>query len=171
MTERDPFPFPQLENDDNFVKNGQSFNNSEELNLSGNKVTLSPGEKKPWERLHNTKTLSSQRHEVYHYDPKEPIDNLDFVLKCQYDHHYSFMSSKAESLLQKETLGVDHGRILKNRPVVPEPVTLETKELVTHCQQRKTTIDCSKGLSIESHHSEATNRGYSRKQDGGFYST
>ncbi len=32
--------------------------------------------------------------------------------------------------------------------------------------QRKTTINCSKGLSIENHHTE----GYSRKQDEGFYS-
>ena len=68
-------------------------------------------------------------------------------------------------------MGLDHGRVLKNRPVISEPVTLETKELVAFTQDHKTTTHSSKGLAIESHHSEATNRGYSRKDDGGFYST
>lgn len=172
---RKPYPFPQLENDDNFVKgskSGQESQNNNDQNLSGNTETLntSTGEANTsWDRLNSVKTLSSQRHEVYHYDPVAPKDNLDLVLRCQYNHQTCFMSSKAEMILQPETVGIDCGRVLKNRPHVSEIVTLKKKELVTYNEPRRTTIDCAKGLSIESHHSEATNRGYSRKDDGGFY--
>ena len=81
------------------------------------------------------------------------------------------MRSKAETLVQPETLDLPHGRVLKNRPVIPKQVTLEEKELSRYTEPRKTTVHSAKGLAIESHHSEATNRGYSRKNDGGFYST
>ena len=183
MTERDPLPFPRLENDDDFVgKSNRSINKSfnssggcKELNTSGGQeevLLIQPGEASPWERLHSNKTLSSQRHEVYHYDPVAPKDSLDFALKVEYDHHNVCMASKVESLLQPETAGVEHGRVLKNRPVTTEPVTLETKELVSkQAVPRKSTLDSTKGLAIEGHHSEGTNRGYSRKKDGGFYCT
>ncbi|KAL5486959.1 hypothetical protein EMCRGX_G019504 [Ephydatia muelleri] len=78
---------------------------------------------------------------------------------------------RAEVLIQPESLAMLHGRVLKNRPERPDTVTLERKELVTHQEPRKTTLHSCKSLAIESHHSEATNRGYSRKHDGGFYST
>lgn len=178
MTQRDPFPFPRLQNDDNFQGKGtnQSLNSSggsRDLNLSGNEDTLQlkPGETSPWERLNGTKTLSSYRHEVYHYDPVAPNDSLDVALRVEYNQHKDTMCSKVESLLQPETAGGDHGRVLKNRPVPVVPVTLETKELVSNKGSRITTLDSAKGLAIQSHHSEATNRGYSRKQDGGFYCT
>lgn len=178
MTERDPLPFPRLQNDDNFVgKNTNlslnSSGGSKELNLSGNEDTirLKPGEHSPWDRLSSTKTLSSQRREVYHYDPIAPNDSLDFALRVEYDQHTNCMRSKGESVLQPETTEVDHGRVLKNRPVFVEPVTLETKELVSYAAPRKATLDSAKGLAIEGHHSEGTNRGYSRKKDGGFYTT
>jgi len=173
MTNRDPYPFPRLENDEDFVgspeKNcspSSGRRTDEQLRLK-----LKPGEADPWQRLNATKTLSSQRREVYYYAPQAPRDSLDFVLKCQYDHHREFMKSGAETLMQPETLGMDHGRVLKNRPLVSEPETLDTKKLVTNLAPKKTSIHSSKGLAIESHHSEATNRGYSRKHDGGFYST
>ena len=179
MTTRDPYPFPRLENDDEFVgtknKSGENIASYTYGNLkgSGNQETvkLRPGEPDPWTRLNASKTLSSHRRDAYYYDPQAPHDSLDFVLKCQYNHHHEFMKSKAETLMQPETAGLDHGRVLKNRPVIPEPVTLETKNLVAFTESRKTTTHSSKGLAIESHHSEATNRGYSRKDDGGFYST
>lgn len=178
MTTRDPYPFPRLENDDEFVRTNESRNKSMTY-CSGNiskigekeTVKVKPGEPDPWTRLNACKTLSSHRRDAYYYDPQAPYDSLDFVLKCQYNHHDEFMKSKAETLTQPETVRLDHGRVLKNRPVIPEPVTLETKELVTFTEGRKTTTHSSKGLAIESHHSEATNRGYSRKDDGGFYST
>lgn len=170
MTNRDPYPFPRLENDTDFVGSPEK---AKSPNRSGERenLKLSPGDPDAWKRLNATKTLSSLRRDVYYFDPQAPRDSLDFVLKCQYDHHREFMRSAAETLMQPETLGQEHGRVLKNRPVVSEPVTLETKHLVTYKEPRKTSIHSSKGLAIESHHSEATNRGYSRKHDGGFYST
>ena len=173
MTSRDPYPFPRLENDENFVGSpGKKCSpSSGSWNPAKDHLNLKPGESDPWQRLNSTKTLSSHRRDVYYYDPQAPHDSLDFVLKCQYDHHQEFMKSRAETLMQPETAGLDHGRVLKNRPKVPEPETLETKALVTHLEPKKTSIHSSKGLAIESHHSEATNRGYSRKHDGGFYST
>ena len=172
MTTRDPYPFPRLENDNEFVgtKDESKSGNANKMVLKET-VKLTAGEPDPWTRLNASKTLSSHRRDAYYYDPQAPYDSLDFVLKCQYNHHQEFMQSKAETLMQPETVGLDHGRVLKNRPVIPEPVTLETKELVTFSEGRKTTTHSSKGLAIESHHSEATNRGYSRKDDGGFYST
>ena len=170
---RDPYPFPRLENDEKFVGSpGKKCSPcSGSWNPAEDHLKLKPGEPDPWQRLNSTKTLSSHRRDVYYYDPQAPHDSLDFVLKCQYDHHQEFMKSRAETLMQPETAGLDHGRVLKNRPKVPEPETLETKALVTHLEPKKTSIHSSKGLAIESHHSEATNRGYSRKHDGGFYST
>ncbi len=182
MTERDPLPFPRLQNDDDFqgkanISLNRSFNSSggsKELNFSGNEEVLciKPGEPTPWERLSSNKTLSSQRREVYHYDPVAPNDSLDFALRVKYDQHKQCLASKVEALLQPETAGVDHGRVLKNRPVTAEQVTLETKELVNkQAVPRKTTLETAKGLAIGGHHSEGTNRGYSRKEDGGFYCT
>lgn len=178
MTERDPLPFPRLENDDKFLGKDKSlsFNSSggsEQLNRSGNEsiLQLKPGEQPPWERLNSTKTLSSQRHEIYHYDPVAPKDSLDFALRVEYDHHNHTLWTKSESVVMPETAGLDHGRVLKNRPVYTEPTTLEAKELVSYTAPRKATLDSAKGLAIEGHHSEATNRGYSRKKDGGFFTT
>lgn len=165
MSGRDPFPRPRQENDDQFV------GRSPPQNAPRDSIKLKPGEMDPWTRLSVSPTLSSHRHGVYHYDSQAPNDSLDFVIKCQYNQSEQFMSSKAETLVQKETLGLPHGRILKNRPVIPKPETLEEKKLSSYCEPRKTTVHSSKGLAIESHHSEATNRGYSRKDDGGFYST
>lgn len=179
MTSRDPYPFPKLENDNDFVGTNDNPGNKSFSHYGGDviktgeieTITLRPGEPDPWTRLNASKTLSSHRRDAYYHDPQAPYDSLDFVLKCQYNHHQEFMKSKAETLMQPETIGLDHGRMLKNRPKIPEPVTLKTKELVTFAEGRKTTTHSSKGLAIESHHSEATNRGYSRKDDGGFYST
>lgn len=168
---KEPYPFPRLENDDTFRgKSDKKQYRRSTGESSGDPPNTSSGDlNTSWDRLHNTKTLSSQRREVYNYDSVAPRDNLDFVLRCEYNHHLSFMSSKAEMILQPETAGVDLGRTLKNREKPAPVVTLENKKLVSYTDPRKMTLDSAKGLSIESHHSEATNRGYSRKDDGGFY--
>ena len=163
---RDPYPYPRLENDANFT-----FLSPQKEAYNSDAVKLSPGEESPWNRLNNTQTLTSHRRHVYYYDSQAPRDSLDFVLKCQYNHSEEFMKSKAETLVQPETIDLPHGRVLKNRPVAIKPVTLEEQELIEYMHSRKTTVNSAKGLAIESHHSEATNRGYSRKKDGGFYST
>ena len=167
MSGRDPYPYPRLESDDNFVGRTSPPHRQQQKET----LKLSPGERDPWERLNISPTLTSYRRHVYYYDPQAPTDSLDFVLKCQYNHSDEFMQSKAETLVQPETLDLPHGRMLKNRPVFPKPVTLEDKDLSRYTEPRKTTVHSAKGLAIESHHSEATNRGYSRKNDGGFYST
>ena len=181
MSKRDPLPYPRYQNDDDFLgkstgrRSCNSSGGSGELDLSGNEDTLrlQPGEQLPWDRLNSTKTLSSMRREVYYHDPIAPNDKLDFALRVEYDHHHHCLWSKAESVLLPETARPEseHGRTMKNREKWVEPVTLETKELVSNTARRKDTLDCAKGLAIEGHHSEATNRGYSRKKDGGFYTT
>ena len=163
MSGREPYPFPRLENDTNFVGRSPEKSSTASCKLSG-----STGDK--WTKLSTTKTLSSSRQEAGSHDPQAPLDSLDFVLKSRYNHSEEFKRSKAETLFQSETAGVpDHGRVLKNRPVVPKPVTLEEVKLKTYSPKRKITTNSSKSLAIECTHSEATNRGYSRKDDGGFY--
>ena len=165
MATRDPYPYPKLENDKDFSRTPP-----QQYQEDGT-IRIGPGEKDPWSRLNDTTTLSSYRRQAYYYDPKAPNDKLDFVLKCQYNHSEEFLKSQAQTLVQPETLGLSHGRVLKNRPVAPKPVTLEEKDLVAYCDHQKTTVNSAKGLAIESHHSEATNRGFSRKSDGGFFTT
>ena len=63
----------------------------------------------PWNRLYNTCTLSSSRHEVYNFDPKAPNDSLDFLLKTKYDHHNDLFNEQANTRVQKETVEEDHG--------------------------------------------------------------
>lgn len=169
MTEasnRDPYPYPRLENDKDFT---HSSSKAELPAITS--TTAESLQEDPWNRLNNAHTLNSHRRNVYYYDPQVPRDDLDFVLKCKYNHSEEILKSKAEVLKQPETLGLLNGRILKNRPIIPEPITLEQKELVQYTHPRKTTVNSAKGLAIESHHSEATNRGYSRKVGGGFYTT
>lgn len=162
-SKRDPYPYPRLENDKDFAR----ISPKREAPATESSITVQD----PWNRLSNTHTLNSHRRNVYYYDPRAPRDDLDFVLKCQYNHSEEILKSKAEVLVQPETLGIVNGRVLKNRPVIPEPITLEQQELVKYTHPRKTTVNSAKGLAIESHHSEATNRGYSRKVGGGFYTT
>jgi hypothetical protein len=170
MSNRNPYPYPQLENDDNFVKKSPNKNLSPSKS-SEEALKLSQGEIDPWTRLNYTQTLTSGRRHIDHYDPQTPNDKLDFVLKCQYNHSQQFLKSEAETLVQPETLDLPHGRVLKNRPIISKPLTLEDKDLVSFSEPRKTTVNSAKGLAIDGHHSEATNRGFSRKKDGGFFTT
>lgn len=72
-------------------------------------ATVDAQQQDPWKRLTNSATLSSARHESCNFDPQAPSDSLDFVLKGQYDHHHEFLKGKSETVIQKETLGSDHG--------------------------------------------------------------
>jgi len=173
MSNRDPYPFPKLENDANFYGTNamQSTEYEDPTHLAQTKD--------PWNRLNTTCTLASSRREVYHYDPKAPRDSLDFVLKANYDHHGELLKSKSETLKQPETIGTEHGRVLKNRT--------EKKEKRKEMRERKAAEDSKPSVvnvhnpkkesyhsvkgAIESHHTPATNQGFSRKHDGGFYTT
>lgn len=161
---RNPFPFPQLQNDDDFVgsraqqKSPFKMDTREFQNLH------------PWNRLNRTPTLASSRREIYFADPRAPRDSLDFVLKAEYDHHNEFLHGNNETLIQRETTSEDHDRILKNRiKEVPPPFDPLLPPLRRTGFQKKESVHCVEG-AIQSHHSAGTNRGYSRRHDGGFYS-
>lgn len=46
---------------------------------------------------------------LYSLPTKAPKDSLDFHLKSTYDHHQEFLSSKNQTLYQRETFTDDHG--------------------------------------------------------------
>jgi len=161
---RDPHPFPRLQNDDDFM--GDNKIKSHQYKNS----TETEQKQDPWNRLFNKPTLASHRRQIHHFDVEAPHDSLDFVIKANYNHHTEFMRGVNETLKQTETITEDHGRILKNRAkeVVPEHDPL-TPPLKVWSDGVKTCIHAVDG-AIPSHHSAATNRGYSRRHDGGFYS-
>ena len=162
MTTRDPYPFPRLENDNDFGKG------TKDTQICQGGQTLTSKNRETSSRLYETKTLASARREVFHHDPQAPHDSLDFVIKSHYDHHGEFLKSKAETLFQPETVGLPHGRKLKNRSDPGKGDQKDQKFPVESVSENRESIDSVKG-AIPSHHSAATNRGYSRKHDGGFY--
>ncbi|XP_045165279.1 protein CFAP276-like isoform X1 [Mercenaria mercenaria] len=165
QSSRDPYPFPQLQNDQDFYGSGtnQKYPYAEPTHLAQRQD--------PWNRLNTKCTLASSRREIYHSDPQAPNDSLDFVLKSQYNHHDKFLKAKHETLYQPETYTDDHGRVLKNREkeVVVVPPKMN-HPLEVSSQKKKESIHSIKN-AIESHHTQTTNRGYSRKPDGGFFSS
>lgn len=160
---RNPYPC-MYEGDNDFSSGKQGVEIPTQLNKGL--------DSKAWEvsnRLYESKTLATSRREVFHHDPLAPNDSLDFVIKSKYDHHTEFLKSNAETLFQPETLGLAHGRKLKNRSDnVFESKTDKNKFPISSVAEKRENIDSVKG-AIPSHHSAATNRGYSRKHDGGFY--
>ncbi|XP_065067326.1 protein CFAP276-like [Rhopilema esculentum] len=166
---RDPYPFPRYENDTEFAGQKET---SQVIRHKPNKATKLHShvpDDRAWDRLYQTQTLASTRRKVFHHDPQAPNDALDFVIKSKYDHHNEFLRSKAETFFQPETLGIPLGRQLKNKPPPPPPV-IEPEDIVLRKSigTKKENINSING-AIASHHSAATNGGYSRKDDGGFY--
>lgn len=51
---------------------------------------------------------------LYSLPTKAPKDSLDFHLKSTYDHHQEFLSSKNQTLYQRETFTDDHGWVWWN---------------------------------------------------------
>ncbi|XP_026104956.1 uncharacterized protein C1orf194 homolog isoform X2 [Carassius auratus] len=123
----------------------------------------------PWGRLHNTTTQASSRRQVCHYDTTVPKDSLDIHLKSTYDHHLGLFQDKNKTVTQKETIALENGT-LKNKESEDSVSETENKGMRVWLDTQKASIYSIKG-SIESHHTASTNRGYSRKHDGGFYST
>ncbi|XP_072181642.1 protein CFAP276-like [Diadema setosum] len=170
MSSRQPYPWPKLENDDDFKGQRQHTHS----NTHGQPTHIAQT-KDPWNRLNSTCTLASSRREIFHHDPQAPRDSLDFIQKAYYDHHNELLKSKAETLMQPETLGVDHGRTLKNRPTQMKQATTAASptgqlRVVSIHNPKKESTHSVKG-AVESHHTPATNQGFSRKHDGTFYST
>eukprot|EP00794_Sanderia_malayensis_P006007 gene6007-6705_t len=186
---RDPYPYPKYETDNEFVgsRDTEVIKHAKKMTKTGNANNISAQD--PWTRLYGTQTLTSSRRTVFSHDPQAPRDNLDFVVKSKYNHHQEFLKSKAQTLFQPETLGFEHGRTLKNRPGPQAPdIDLANLPLRKSADVKKGNINSVNGaigpdenfddhdynverwnLEPASHHSAATNGGYSRKHDGGFY--
>ncbi|XP_046896231.1 protein C1orf194 homolog isoform X5 [Hypomesus transpacificus] len=144
-SQRNPFPFPKHENDITF-----SGADDVQLTATFDKPTHLAQNDQPWCRLNDTSTLASTRRSVMHYNKQE------------------FMLSKNQTLYQKETLLQDHDHgPLKNRVTFEEPTKQMDFKVWMNSQRNSL---CSIQGAIESHHNASTNRGYSRKHDGGFYS-
>lgn len=165
QSSRNPYPFPKVQNDGDFF--GSRYTEKEPYD----KPTHLAQNEDPWNRLNTTVTLASSRREVFHSDPQAPKDSLDFILKSQYNHHDKFLKAKNETLYQPETEGLEHGRVLKNREieVVPAKPYLSHPLQITN-QKQKDSIHTIEN-AIEGHHTQTTNKGYTRKPDGGFFTT
>ncbi|XP_056320357.1 cilia- and flagella-associated protein 276 isoform X1 [Danio aesculapii] len=161
--ERDPFPFPRYEND--FTLTGRK----EIQKLSYDKPTHLAQNDEPWRRLHNTTTEASSRRTIFHYNTTTPKDSLDIHLKSAYDHHLGLFQNKSQTVMQMETVGAENGT-KKNKELEDSVCDAENKGIKVWVDAQKASLYSIKG-SIESHHTASTNRGYSRKHDGGFYST
>ncbi|XP_021569859.1 uncharacterized protein C1orf194 homolog [Carlito syrichta] len=128
----------------------------------------------PWSRLSSTPTATSLRQDAYFFDPKIPKDDLDFRLATLYDHHTGAFKSKSEVLLHQET-AQNAPRItriqLPEEPSAPSlPPSISGANIIQWINPKKESVHSTQG-SIVSPHTAATNRGYSRKNDGGFFST
>jgi len=66
----------------------------------------------PWFRINRWHTLSSYRHEACRNEPTAPRDGLDFEMSSEYDHFRDLFRSKAEVLLQKDTLERQHESVV-----------------------------------------------------------
>lgn len=124
---RDPLPYPKLESDDNFIGRKdlqvgfclrkylffKSVFNKENIfkKLPFRTTTREAQGEQPWQRLFNTGTLSSTRHQVFSFDQQAPKDSLDFLLKTKYDQHNEALQGLARTRVQKETTDEDHGLI------------------------------------------------------------
>nr|XP_006128993.1 uncharacterized protein C1orf194 homolog isoform X1 [Pelodiscus sinensis] len=167
---RDPFPSPRCENEDTFTgraRRSQVSPYAEPIHLVQ--------QRDPWNRLHRTPTLSSTRKEVWYMEPEVPRDSLDFKLTSLYNHHKELLQDKNQIVIHKETLFDDHGTLKGLEPVEePKPPPLEcqkTRGLSVRCwvSPTKESIHSIEG-AIECPHTAATNSGYSRKENGSFFS-
>ncbi|KAM5256238.1 cilia- and flagella-associated protein 276 isoform 2-T2 [Ctenodactylus gundi] len=165
---RDPFQHPTLHNDDSSVG---KLPDAKKLPFK-NPTHLAQQED-PWSRLHSTSTVTSVRRDVYFFDPKVPKDDLDFRLAALYDHHSDAFKNKTETLLHQETIQDTHGYIQfpgQCLAIPPPPSDTPLANIRHWINPKKESIHSIQG-SIVSPHTAATNGGYSRKSDGGFFST
>ncbi|XP_028925026.1 protein C1orf194 homolog isoform X2 [Ornithorhynchus anatinus] len=166
---RDPHPYPKLENEESFT--GQPRSSQKAPYTSPTHIAQ---QKDPWHRLHATPTLASIRKDVNYFEPEVPKDDLDFRIKTLYDHHSGFLQDKSQVLLHSETVNDDHGRLKMPIPEELPPPVLPYKTIqgtLRHWVNPKKESIYSVQGTIVSPHNAATNGGFSRKMDGGFFST
>ncbi|XP_076469054.1 protein CFAP276-like [Babylonia areolata] len=180
MSTRNPYPFPKLENDYDFSGNVPQQvapkTNSWTIIKKSNEVYGVPThlaqQQDPWNRLNSKHTLSSSRHEVYHFDPKAPRDDLDFNLTAKYNHDTALFENRNQTVFQRETFDADcRGRKLKNREVITPKKPPSLNHPLNITKQKKMDSMFSVKSAVESHHTQSTNKGYSRKPDGGFFTS
>ncbi|XP_044531863.1 protein C1orf194 homolog isoform X1 [Gracilinanus agilis] len=162
---RDPLQNPKFESEDSYVGKREGQKLSSHLIQQQN----------PWHRLHAATTIASIRRDVYFYDPEIPQDDLDFRITSLYNHHTGLFQDKAQSLVHHETVHDTHGVIKLQHPdeiVPPTPLPpITSRALMRHWMNpKKESIHSVQG-TIVAPHTAATNGGYSRKTDGGFFST
>nr|XP_004407264.2 PREDICTED: uncharacterized protein C1orf194 homolog [Odobenus rosmarus divergens] len=167
---RDPFQHPTLDNDDTFLG---KLGASKKLPYK-NPAHLAQ-QQEPWSRLSSAPTITSMRRDIYFFDPEIPKDDLDFRLAALYNHHTGTFKNKSEILLHQETTQDTHGIIKTQFPgellPPPPPPSITSRANLRHwINPKKESIHSIQG-SIVSPHTAATNGGYSRKNDGGFFST
>lgn len=184
---RDPLSYPRLESDDQF----QGKLEIEKFPFST--TTSQAQREEPYQRLYNTHTLTSSRHQVFNHDHQAPNDSLDFLLKAKYDQHADLLSPLNKSRYQKETFDEDHGRILKNRekvvvvaePPLNHPLKVASDDRKNRLEQAKLAIsriflfviitllmvhEFNGAISfVGSNHTILTGRGYDRKPCGGLF--
>jgi len=160
---RDPHPFQKFQNDDDFT------GRRDPEAICYPVPTHMAQKQAPWQRLSDHHTLSSARREVYHFDPAAPRDDLDFVLKSNYNQHQELLKNKNEVVYQPETFTEEHGRVLKNRKKTEAGVVTSMNHPLVISDQKTKESTHSVKTAIASHHTETTNKGYSRKPDGGFF--
>nr|XP_033719595.1 protein C1orf194 homolog [Tursiops truncatus] len=131
-------------------------------------------QQEPWCRLSSTPTITSMRQAVYFFDPEIPKDDLDFRLAALYNHHTGTFKSKSETLIHQETIQDAHGIKIQfsgESLSPPQPPAITSQANIRHwINPKKESIHSIQG-SIVSPHTAASNGGYSRKTDGGFFST
>ena len=157
MSKRDPFPFPRRQNDNDFMLKESPISQLPQTNSPKTKDT-------PSNHLYSSKTVSSQNREWSRTISHTPPDKLDAALGADYDHHLHFNKDSAEAF--------KHRNPSKQR--APSPSMNPAKpddDTKSFSHPEKESIDHARGLAIVGPHIYATNRGYSRKPDGGFFAS
>ena len=157
MSKRDPFPFPRRQNDNDFMLKESQNPQLPQSNSPKTKGT-------PFDHLYNSKTVSSQNREWSRAICHTPPDKLDAALGADYDHHLHFNKDSAEAFKHRNTAQQSAAS-----PSISDAKPSEDRKSFSHPE--KESIDHARGLAIVGPHIYATNRGYSRKPDGGFFAS
>lgn len=167
---RDPCQYPTLDNDGSYVG---KLRTSKKLPYKD--PTHLAQLQQPWIRLSSTPTITSVRRDAHFFVSEIPKDDLDFRLAALYNHHLEAFKNKSEILTHPETIQDTHGILKIQFPgeFLPSPLLppINSRAHIRHwINPKKDSIHSIQG-SIVAPHTAATNGGYSRKTDGGFFST
>ncbi|CAK1595858.1 unnamed protein product [Parnassius mnemosyne] len=118
-------------------------------------------------RLFSHHTLASVRKLSFYHPLYIPDDSLDIVLAATYNHSTEHFADKEDLYLQRETLGCDTWRRLRNTFDKQPPVVIP----LGHPMKRGGITERKSPFSVKlmnsGVHSSQTNPGYSRQPAGG----